>query len=105
MRILLCGAAGEVTGSGYVIETASARVLVDFGMFQGHGATEARNRDVGPVNAAALDGVVLTHAHLDHAGRLPLLPALGFRGKIHATPATIDFAQVVLADSGADSAG
>src|SRR4051812_40051282 len=64
MRITLCGAAGEVTGSGYLVETARARVLVDFGLFQGRGATDATNRDLGPVEPKRLDAVVLTHAHL-----------------------------------------
>lgn len=99
MRILLCGAAREVTGSGYLVETATARVLVDFGMFQGSRASEARNRHLAPVNPLRLDAVVATHAHLDHTGRFPLLPSRGFRGRIYATPATVDFAQLVLADS------
>ncbi len=99
MQVSLCGAAGEVTGSGYLVQTANARVLVDFGMFQGHGATEARNRDLGLVEPLALDAVVVTHAHLDHTGRLPLLPSRGFRGPIHATPATVDFARLILEDS------
>jgi metallo-beta-lactamase family protein len=99
MRVVLCGAAREVTGSGYLVETASARVLVDFGMFQGSRATEARNRDLSSVDPLSLDAIVATHAHLDHIGRLPLLPSRGFRGPIHATPATIDFARLVLEDS------
>ena len=99
MQISLCGAAGEVTGSGYLVETTSAKVLVDFGMFQGRGATDARNLDLGPVKPLDLGAIVVTHAHLDHTGRLPLLPSRGYRGKIHATPATIDFTQLVLHDS------
>lgn len=99
MRVSLCGAAREVTGSGYLVETATARVLVDFGMFQGSRATESRNRDLSPVNPPSLDAVVATHAHLDHTGRLPLLPPRGFRGRIHATPATVDFTRLILADS------
>jgi nucleotide-binding universal stress UspA family protein len=80
MRISLCGAAREVTGSGYLVETATARVLVDFGMFQGGRATEARNRDIAPVDPLALDAIIATHAHLDHTGRLPMLLFGGFRG-------------------------
>lgn len=99
MRISLCGAAREVTGSGYLVETATARVLVDFGMFQGSRAIEARNPNLAPVDPLSLDAVVLTHAHLDHTGRLPLLPSRGFRGPIHATPATVDFAALILNDS------
>jgi metallo-beta-lactamase family protein len=99
MQISLCGAAREVTGSGYLVETATARVLVDFGMFQGGRTAAARNRDIAPVDPLSLDAVVVTHAHLDHTGRLPLLPARGFRGPVHATPATVDFARLLLADS------
>jgi metallo-beta-lactamase family protein len=99
MRISLCGAAGEVTGSGYLVETRTARVLVDLGMFQGQGATFEKNRDLGPVQPERLDAVVLTHAHLDHCGRLPLLARGKFRTAIHATPATVDFAELVLKDS------
>jgi len=99
MRITLCGAAGEVTGSGYLVETKRARVLVDFGMFQGRRATDAKNRDLKPVDPKALDTVVVTHAHLDHTGRLPLLAARGFRGPVLATPATVEFAALILDDS------
>jgi metallo-beta-lactamase family protein len=99
MRISFCGAVGEVTGSGYLVETEKARILVDFGMFQGRGATEARNRDFGPVRASAVDAVVLTHAHLDHSGRLPLLASRGFSRRIHATPATVDLTRLILEDS------
>jgi len=99
MRITLCGAAGEVTGSGYLVETNHARVLVDFGMFQGHRGTDAKNRRLQPVNPKKLDAVVLTHAHLDHTGRLPLLVAKGFKGPIFATSATTEFAALILRDS------
>lgn len=99
MRISLCGAAGEVTGSGYLIETNRTRVLVDFGLFQGEGARRGRNHDLGPVRPESLDAVVLTHAHLDHSGRLPLLTRHGYRGRIHATEATIDLCALLLRDS------
>jgi metallo-beta-lactamase family protein len=99
MRITMCGAAGEVTGSGYLVETEQARVLVDFGIFQGKGATDEKNRRLGPVDARQLDAVVLTHAHLDHSGRLPLLARHGYRRPIYATPATIDLADLLLLDS------
>src|SRR5262245_24352624 len=99
MQISLCGAAQEVTGSGYLLETATARVLVDFGRFQGSRATEARNSVLAPVDPLSLDAIVATHAHLDHPGRTPPLPSRGFRGPIHATPATVDFTQLILADS------
>jgi metallo-beta-lactamase family protein len=99
MRIHLCGAAGEVTGSGYLVQTDRARVLVDFGMFQGPEATDARNRDLGPVDPATIDAVVLTHAHIDHCGRLPLLTLAGYARAIHCTPATAEFTELLLRDS------
>ncbi|MBL9141859.1 MAG: MBL fold metallo-hydrolase, partial [Phycisphaerae bacterium] len=74
-----------------------ARVLVDFGMFQGRGASDEKNGDLGPVVPARLDAVVLTHAHLDHVGRVPLLKGLGCA--IHATHATCDLARLIMEDS------
>ena len=99
MKITILGAAGgEVTGSAYLVETRQARVLVDCGLFQGH-HTEALNRPPLGADAAPLDAVVLTHAHLDHTGRLPLLGQAGFRGSILATPATIDMTGLILRDA------
>ncbi|MHC4956699.1 MAG: MBL fold metallo-hydrolase RNA specificity domain-containing protein [Planctomycetota bacterium] len=99
MKVTVCGAAGEVTGSGYLVETNQACVLVDFGMFQGRRATDERNRDLGPVDPEKLDAILATHAHLDHTGRLPLLAKHKFRAPIYGTPATGDFASLILADS------
>ncbi len=99
MKIHFLGAAGEVTGSCYLIETGAARVLLDFGLFQGSRQDEARNREGLRFDAAKLDAAVLTHAHVDHVGRMPLLPRQGFSGRIWATPATVDLARVVLEDS------
>ncbi|MDZ4742983.1 MAG: MBL fold metallo-hydrolase [Verrucomicrobiota bacterium] len=99
MRITLLGAAGgDVTGSAYLIETSQARVLLDFGIFQGRGAYE---KNILPQQLAPgqLDAVILTHAHLDHTGRLPLLAKAGYSGKIFCTPATIEMAALVLKDS------
>lgn len=93
------GAAGEVTGSCYVLTTASARVMIDMGMHQGERAADEHNRRLPPMDLAALDGVVLTHAHLDHCGRLPLLIQHGYRGAIHCTDATADVTGVILRDS------
>jgi metallo-beta-lactamase family protein len=99
IKITLLGAAGgEVTGSCYLVETAQARVLVDCGIFQGGAQADALNETPIP-GAAALTAVVLTHAHLDHTGRLPLLAKAGFTGPVFATPATIDMTALVLRDA------
>jgi metallo-beta-lactamase family protein len=100
MRITMHGAAGgEVTGSAHLLQTDRANVLIDCGMFQGSRAIENHNRlpQRGPLTR--LDAVVLTHAHLDHTGRLPLLARLGYRGPVFATPATIELTDLVLRDS------
>lgn len=103
MRITILGAAGEVTGSGYLVETAKSRVLVDFGLFQGRGSGNGKNRELGPVEPSRLDAVVLTHAHIDHVGRLPLLD--GLRCPVHATRATCELAELLLRDSASIQAG
>ena len=97
MQITILGAAGEVTGSGYLVQTARANVLIDFGMFQGRGAGDEKNREIDPVVPARLDAVVLTHAHLDHVGRLPLLTGLACA--VHATHASCALAELILRDS------
>jgi metallo-beta-lactamase family protein len=100
MKITAHGAAGgEVTGSAYHVETPSANVLVDLGLFQGARKLENYNRLPKKGAFDTLDAVVLTHAHLDHTGRLPLLPKTGYRGPIFATPATVDFTDLILSDS------
>ena len=99
MKITVHGAAGEVTGSAYLVETERARVLVDFGMFQGGPDHDAKNVLSAGLLATHLDAVLLTHAHLDHVGRLPLLIKGGYEGDIHATGATRDLASVILRDS------
>jgi metallo-beta-lactamase family protein len=100
MKITLHGAAGgEVTGSAYLVQTKSANVLVDFGMFQGASRVENQNHLPKQEGVKKLDAVVLTHAHLDHTGRLPLLTRVGYSGPIYATPATMDLADLVLRDS------
>jgi len=93
------GAAGEVTGSCYVVTTDRASVMVDMGMHQGEAAADQHNRRLPAVELAKLDAVVLTHAHLDHCGRLPLLVKNGYRGKIHCTAPTIGLTGIVLRDS------
>jgi len=100
MKITVHGAGGgEVTGSAYLLQTRDASVLVDLGLFQG--ARKVENYNHLPKRGAfdKLDAVVLTHAHLDHTGRLPLLARAGYQGPIYATPATIDVADLILRDS------
>jgi metallo-beta-lactamase family protein len=100
MKITVLGAGGgEVTGSCYLVETGQARVMVDCGLFQGTEGAGGLNH--APLAAAArgLAAVILTHAHLDHVGRLPLLARAGFTGPIYATAATIELAGLILRDS------
>ncbi len=94
------GAADTVTGSRYLIETGSTRVLVDCGLFQGLKVLRERNRAPFPVPPASIDAVVITHAHLDHSGYIPALVRDGFRGRVYATEATTELAGVMLPDSG-----
>jgi metallo-beta-lactamase family protein len=100
MRITVHGAGGgEVTGSAYHVETRDANILVDLGLFQGARKVENYNRIPKKGAFKKLDAVVLTHAHLDHTGRLPLLVRAGYQGPIYATPATIEVADLILKDS------
>jgi metallo-beta-lactamase family protein len=99
MKITLFGAAGDVTGSAYYLQTNDASILIDFGIFQGGKNADVRNRKLPPVNFRDLDAIILTHAHLDHTGRLPLLARTGYRNTIYATPATIEMTALILHDS------
>lgn len=99
MKIKLVGASGgEVTGSSYVVRTRQATILVDAGMFQGGRQSEAKNRLPPGVRPSEINAVLLTHAHLDHTGRLPLLIKHGFSGPVYATGATIDLAELIMKD-------
>ena len=82
MEIQSCGAAEEVTGSCHLIKVGGLSVLLDCGLIQGRAKDEARNRDPFPFDPASLDAVILSHAHIDHSGRLPLLIKSGFNGPI-----------------------
>lgn len=98
-RLSFHGAAGGVTGSCYLLETRRSRVLVECGMFQGGRDADRKNAAPFDFEPSSLTTVVLTHAHIDHSGRLPLLHRRGYRGDIHATRPTCALARIMLADS------
>lgn len=94
------GGVGTVTGSKYLLDTGAGRILVDCGLFHGFKPLRGRNWAALPFDPRSVDAVVLTHAHLSHSGGLPILVRGGFRGPIHATPATCELAQILLRDTG-----
>lgn len=100
MKIEFCGAASGVTGSCHLITTDKHKILLDCGQFQGGKAMEAMNFEPFPFNPAEIDFVILSHAHIDHCGRIPLLVKRGFKGEIYCTDATADLVEVMLKDSG-----
>ena len=100
LSLSFLGAAGTVTGSKYLVETGSRRILVDCGLFQGFKPLRERNWAPLPVAPASLDSVLLTHAHLDHSGYLPLLVRNGYSGPILCTQATRELCALLLPDSG-----
>ena len=95
MKLIFVGAAHEVTGSCHYIEVGGKHILVDYGMEQGVNVFE--NAPL-PVDESLIDYVLLTHAHIDHTGLLPLLYAKGFRGQVYATDATADLCSIMLRD-------
>ncbi|MGY6517660.1 MAG: MBL fold metallo-hydrolase RNA specificity domain-containing protein [Lysobacteraceae bacterium] len=99
MRVCTLGGAGEVTGSCHLVEAAGHRFVLDCGMLQGGRETEARNREPFGFDLNTVDGVVLSHAHIDHSGRLPLLVRRGFRGPIWTHPATDGLLDIMLRDA------
>ena len=100
MQLQFLGATGTVTGSKYLISCGATRILVDCGLFQGYKQLRLRNWACLPSAPAGIDAVVLTHAHLDHSGYLPVLVRDGFRGKILCSAATFDLCKILLPDSG-----
>jgi metallo-beta-lactamase family protein len=100
VTLTFLGAARTVTGSKYLLDTGSARVLIDAGLFQGLKELRERNWQELPIAAKDIDAIVLTHAHLDHVGYLPRLVARGYRGRVFCTPGTQDLCRIVLPDSG-----
>ena len=99
MNVTSYGAAREVTGSCHMLETPKTRVCIDCGMFQGSAFNDARNFQPFGFTPKDIDAVVITHAHLDHVGRLPKLIKEGFTGKVYLTPPTADMTQIVLEDA------
>ena len=99
MKITFLGAAGEVTGSQHLIETDSLRLLLECGLFQGHRAECRAKNERFLCDPQGLDGVILSHAHIDHGGNLPGLFRAGFRGPVFCTHATADIARIMLIDS------
>src|SRR4030042_963374 len=99
MKIYFYGAAGSVTGSSYLIEIESGKVLVDCGMFQGNKNLRERNYQDFQYNPEEIDAVLITHGHLDHIGLLPKLVKNGYRGPIYSTDSTIEIMEVLLYDS------
>ena len=99
MKITFCGAAGEVTGSCTLIETPNTRVLVDCGLFQGNGSARERNLAPFPFDPKTIDALIMTHAHIDHIGRLPKLVKEGFKGRVFATQPTRLLAKLMWRDA------
>lgn len=100
MQLQFLGATGTVTGSKYLLRHGDATILVDCGLFQGFKQLRLRNWEPLPVALKTVDAVVLTHAHIDHSGYLPLLARQGFRGRVYCTSATHELCKILLTDSG-----
>jgi len=100
VKLSFYGAAETVTGSKYLLENGSKKVLVDCGLFQGLKKLRLRNWEEPPFDVAGLDAVVLTHAHIDHSGYLPVLMKKGFKGPVYCTSGTRDLCSILLPDSG-----
>ena len=100
MKITFLGAAEEVTGSKYLVESQDTKILVDCGLFQGQYKLTKHNWDEFPLDPARINGVVLTHAHIDHSGYIPLIVKKGFKGKIYCTKATYELCGILLLDNG-----
>ncbi len=99
MKLTFWGGAKSVTGANYLLESGATKILVDCGLGQGSNYAEKHNFDPFPYNPAEISAVLVTHAHIDHTGRLPKLCKDGFRGKIYSTEPTRDFAELLLVDS------
>ncbi|HBB52415.1 MAG TPA: MBL fold metallo-hydrolase, partial [Legionellales bacterium] len=100
MKITFLGGAQTVTGSKILLEHAKIRILIDCGLFQGLKEWRLRNWSPLPISPEQIDAVLLTHAHIDHSGYIPILVKSGFKGKIFCTQATFDLCKILLPDSG-----
>ena len=100
MKITFLGATKIVTGSNFLVEAAGKKFLVDCGLYQGKAELEEQNYREFDYNPAEIDFMLLTHAHIDHSGRIPKLYNDGFKGPIYAHKATCDLCQIMLPDSG-----
>ena len=100
MKITFLGATKIVTGSNFLVEAAGKKFLVDCGMYQGNAELEMENYKEFDYNPAEIDFMLLTHAHIDHSGRIPKLYNEGFKGPIYAHKATCDLCAIMLPDSG-----
>jgi metallo-beta-lactamase family protein len=100
INLSFLGAAGTITGSKYLVESAHHRVLVDGGLFQGFKPLRLRNWDRFPVDPQSLSSVVLTHAHIDHSDYLLLLIKNGYNGPVYCSRSTVDFCGILLPDAG-----
>lgn len=100
MQLTFLGATQTVTGSKYLFEYRTKKILIDCGLFQGFKELRLRNWAPLPIDPAEIDAVILTHAHIDHSGYIPLLVRDGFKGTVYASSATFDLCKILLPDSG-----
>lgn len=100
MKLTFLGAVETVTGSKYLLESGSQKILIDCGLFQGYKELRLRNWSKFPVNPSQINSVLLTHAHIDHSGYIPLFIKNGFKGKIYCTEGTYELCKILLPDSG-----
>lgn len=100
MKVTFCGATKTVTGSNFLVEGAGKKILVDCGLYQGGAKDEIKNEEPFPYDINEIDFMLLTHAHIDHSGRIPKLYKEGYRNPIYATNATCDLCAIMLPDSG-----
>ena len=99
MKIKFCGAARSVTGSMHILTVNGTQVLLECGLYQGHRKEAVKRNKHLPFDPTKIHTTTLSHAHIDHSGNLPNLVKNGYKGRIHATPATVDLARVLLKDS------